>query len=115
MVAPASATLPAGGSVAVTVELNVAEGFHPGGRYTGEVRLDGAYEQCVCLILEVESPVVNRLRVEQGDPPLRLRAHRWYDHFQCAESCVVSRPAPTIPPGNVAPAVVVDRLDPAKG
>lgn len=25
-----------------------------------------------------------------GDPPVRIRAHHWYDHFQCTERCECS-------------------------
>jgi hypothetical protein len=64
-----------------------------GAQYVAEVRIVGAYEQCVRLVLDVaaKGAVVDcgpsRCEVAAGDLPVRIRAHRWYDHFQCTEPC----------------------------
>jgi hypothetical protein len=64
------------------------------GDYVAEVFITGSYEQCVELRLGVvpsQKCPPGKPRcfcdVVQGDPPVRIRAHRWYDHFQCTEPC----------------------------
>jgi hypothetical protein len=68
----------------------------PEGEYQAEIVVSGAYEQCVRVRLHVR----NRKTcgdehcvcdVVQGDPPVRIRAHHWYHHFQCTEPCVDDR------------------------
>jgi hypothetical protein len=93
---PTTAQLQSGQSVAVTVELTLSDTFQPGASYSTEVLIVGAYEQCVCLTLKVEQECVCHCQVEQGDPPVRVKAHQWYDHFQCSELC-----SPTRTPGTV--------------
>jgi hypothetical protein len=86
-VTPATAVLQPGQSISVTAELTVTEPFQPGAVYESEVVITGSYEQCVCLTLCVDRETVCQCSVEQGDPPVRVRAHQWYDHFQCVEAC----------------------------
>ncbi|MBI3015729.1 MAG: hypothetical protein HYY65_11890 [Candidatus Tectomicrobia bacterium] len=92
---PTNLTLPAGQSGVVTATFTVPAGFTPG-RYEAEILVQGAYEQCVCVTLEVQGEQHCACEVAQGDPPVRIRAHRWHDHFQCAEPCA---PQPVGKPG----------------
>ncbi len=92
-VSPSSASLPPGAFVNVAVTFTVTEDFHSGGQYTAEFQVYGAYEQCVRLTLDIE-PATGKecprehCEVRAGDLPVRIRAHQWYDHFQCTEPCV---------------------------
>jgi hypothetical protein len=86
-VTPATAVLQSGESISVRAELPVTEPFQAGVVYKSEVLITGSYEQCVCLTLRVDPETVCHCSVEQGDPPVRIHAHQWYDHFQCAETC----------------------------
>jgi hypothetical protein len=68
----------------------------PEGEYDAEIVVRGAYEQCVSVRLNVKCEKTSgreraTCEVVQGDPPVRIRAHHWYDHFQCTESCVEHR------------------------
>jgi len=87
-VSPAAERLKAGGSTSVVAEFTPTHDFQAGQTYTAELLIEGAYEQCVCFQFTPVAEVVARCEVEQGDPPIRLRAHHWYDHFRCAEPCV---------------------------
>ena len=56
-------------------------------------------EQCVCIRLRVRCKKTCgdeccTCEVVQGDPPVRIRAHHWYDRFQCTEPCVVPQREP---------------------
>jgi hypothetical protein len=85
-----------------TVPVNIDEG-----RYEAEIDVNGSYEQFVHVVFEVvrRRPwhLLDRLRCDckeqhceivQGDPPVRVRAHRWYDHFQCTSPCTVPEERP---------------------
>ena len=87
---PASAVLQPNESMAVAAELRISETFQPGSIYRTEVVIAGSYERCVCITLCVERETVSHCSVELGDPPVRIRAHEWYDHFQCVEACAPS-------------------------
>ena len=88
-----SASLPRHDSVTVGVNVPVGADFQAGAQYVAEVRIGGAYEQCVRLVLDVAAKGAvmdcgaSRCEVAAGDLPVRIRAHRWYDHFQCTEPC----------------------------
>lgn len=86
-VSPANANLAAGQSTVVTVTFTPNQVFQPGQTYHGEVLIKGAYEQCVCFEFTALREGHVECEVEQGDPPLRIRKHDWYDHFQCVEPC----------------------------
>ncbi len=86
-VAPASVNLNANQSATITVTLHVSDTFETGNAYTAEVTLTGQYEQCVQLSLTVCTKRTHHCTVRQGDIPTHIRAHRWYDHFQCEEPC----------------------------
>jgi hypothetical protein len=98
-VTPAELTLAPGRAGLAQATFTVPETAE--GSYEGEILIHGAYEQCVCLQVTVREPRKctcgqQRCRcgqqccvceVVQGDPPVRIRAHHWYDHFQCSERC----------------------------
>jgi hypothetical protein len=92
---PNSLTLPsrhAGISKATFKVLKVPEGD-----YDAEIVIKGAYEQCVRVRLRVNFTKTCGEEeclcdVLQGEPPERIRAHRWYDHFQCVEKCDEATP-----------------------
>jgi hypothetical protein len=104
-VVPQSASLAPSDSVDVTAVLTVTNDFQPGGQYTAEIQIYGAYEQCVRITLDIEPPtakdcVPQHCEVRAGDLPVRIRAHQWYDHFQCTEPCVeLLRHPPARPTG----------------
>ncbi|MGH7499351.1 MAG: hypothetical protein ACREL3_10925 [Gemmatimonadales bacterium] len=84
--APHTLQLAGGQSGVVAGTFTVPEEF-PTGHYEAEILIKGAYEQCVRVSLQVCREQHCTCRVFQGDPPVRIRAHRWYDHFQCEEPC----------------------------
>jgi hypothetical protein len=86
-VSPATANLAPSQSTPVTVTFTPTGVFQPGQTYHGEVLIKGAYEQCVCFEFIALREGHVECEVEQGDPPIRIRKHDWYDHFQCAEPC----------------------------
>lgn len=104
---PKSLDLQPGASGTVEATYGAQPSTAPG-TYHGEVLIRGAYEQCVRLSVRVrarQEPKHCLCVVEQGDPPTRLRAHRWYDHFQCEEECfprVHRSPPPQETPGIAA-------------
>jgi hypothetical protein len=102
-VSPANIHLNAGGSATVKVEFVVPKTFAAGDAYDAEVRVLGLYEQCVRLRLHVRP--VPHCAVKQGEIPTHIRAHRWYEHFQCEELCfepahAVRHPGLTVPPAQ---------------
>jgi hypothetical protein len=93
--APTSLQLAGGMSGVVEASFAVPDEMAPGA-YEAEILVRGAYEQCVRVLLCVtrkpgcgpDLPQCCRCEITQGDPPIRIRAHHWYDHFQCSEPCV---------------------------
>ena len=66
------------------------------GDYYAEIVVRGAWERCVRVLLQVRHRKTCgddrcACEVEVGDPPVRIRAHHWYHHFQCTEPCVDPR------------------------
>jgi hypothetical protein len=92
-VSPQSAHLNAGERTVVTLSLQLNSQAKAGQQHETEVALRGAYEQCVRVRLQVCDDSAAHCEVEQGDPPVRIRAHQWYDHFQCEEPCAPSHEA----------------------
>ena len=90
-VSPPTAHLNAGERVVVTLALQLNPYVKAGQQHEAEVTLRGAYEQCVRVRLRICDDAAAHCEVEQGDPPVRVRAHRWYDHFQCEEPCLPAR------------------------
>lgn len=94
---PKSLQLAGGMSGVVEAAFAVPDQMAPGD-YEAEIVVRGAYEQCVRVLLRVTKkpgcgPDMPHCRCEitQGDPPVRVRAHHWYDHFQCTEPCAPAR------------------------
>jgi hypothetical protein len=88
---PSSLTLQPGHAGIVSAKFTVPN--VPEGDYHAEVIVNGAYEQCVRVTLRVQCRKTCgdehcTCDVVQGDPPVRIRAHHWFDHFQCTEPCV---------------------------
>jgi hypothetical protein len=86
-VAPANVNLNPNQSATIEVTLNVTDKFETNNSYAAEVTITGQYEQCVQLHLTVTPSRRHHCDVKQGDIPTHIRAHRWYDHFQCEEPC----------------------------
>ncbi len=89
-VGPTSLTLHGGEAGIVNAKFTVPN--VPDGDYHAEIVIEGAYEQCVRVRLRVNCKKTCgdehcMCEVVQGDPPVRIRAHHWYDHFQCTEPC----------------------------
>ncbi len=59
----------------------------PSGEFRAEILVQGKYEQCIRVNLTISSPKQCVCEISQGDIPMRIRAHHWYDHFQCVEPC----------------------------
>lgn len=85
-VSPGSMTLNPGETRRATATYVVPQGLSSG-RYETEILVSGFYEQCVTVTLRVEDRQHCECHLEQGEIPVRIRAHRWYDHFQCVEDC----------------------------
>jgi hypothetical protein len=77
------------------------------GHYEAEIDVSGSYEQFVRVVLEIVQKrpwrwldclrydcEEDHCEIVQGDPPVRVRAHRWYDHFQCTSPCKVAEERP---------------------
>ena len=96
---PDSLSLPAGHAGVVQAAFTVPN--VQAGDYEAEILVQGAYEQCVRVRLKVRcEKTCGEERcicdVVQGDLPVRIRAHHWYDHFQCTEACVDSLHLPEV-------------------
>jgi hypothetical protein len=88
--APSTLTLAPGEAGLVNAKFTVPK--VPDGDYDAEIVIQGAYEQRVCVRLRVDCKSKcgdehGVCDVVQGNPPVRIRAHQWYHHFQCVEPC----------------------------
>jgi hypothetical protein len=110
--APASLDLAPGTSGFTTASLAIPITFTKG-EYEAKIIVRGAYEQCVDVELEVGCEEMRSATADvvQLDAPFRIRAHHWYDHFQCVEPCgPVHRDAAGTPgAGNAADAAGVPK------
>ena len=91
-VSPAAQQVGGGMSGGLEARFEVPKDMAPG-EYEAEIVVRGAYEQCIRVLLRVtekdcgpDMPAC-RCTISQGDPPVRVRAHHWYHHFQCSEPC----------------------------
>jgi hypothetical protein len=112
LVTPSALTIAPGQSATATVEIAVGEQFHPGATYHSEILVQGKYERCVRLELQMRCDQDEICRFDHGDIPHRIRADDWYRHFQCSEPCFepivrTTQPTtpnnPTVPPGTTNP------------
>ncbi len=85
--APSAADLAPQEAVTAQVSIPLRQGFETGRTYRGEILVRGLYEQCVRVAVQVEPEPRPHCEVRQGEIPVRVRAHRWYHHFQCEEPC----------------------------
>jgi hypothetical protein len=103
VIAPTSASLEPGRSATVDISFPVDEHLEAGAVFAAEMRIVGRYVQCVCLTLEVTRRCPVHCDVEAGEIPTCIRAHQWYDHFQCEEPCFESAGTAGSVPGAAAP------------
>ena len=91
-VSPASQQLAGGTSGGLEAVFEVPKDMAPG-EYEAEIIVRGSHEQCIRVLLRVTEKDCGpdlpacRCTISQGDPPVRVRAHHWYHHFQCSEPC----------------------------
>jgi hypothetical protein len=100
---PNQLVLKSGESGLSTASITVPDNA-PTGEYHAEILVQGQYEQCVRVNLSVGASKNCVCEVAQGDIPVRIRAHHWYDHFQCVEPCFdpIHRVHQDRPTGTVA-------------
>ena len=98
--APPNTVLQPNQTVVVNVTFTVTPEFQAGQYYYGEVVITGAYAQCVRLLMHVRPEETPHCVVDQGEIPTRIRAHRWYHHFQCEEPCAEPAGHSTVIPHN---------------
>lgn len=84
---PESLTLQPQQTQAVTVTVTPGESFEPNRVYTATVAVNGRYADCAKLRLRVHAADTPVCTLEHGEIPTRIRAHNWFDHFQCEELC----------------------------
>jgi hypothetical protein len=106
---PSSFNLKSGETQRVDVAVHVDESMNPNQTYRAEVKVAGRYEQCVQLVVHVRRKQHPYCIIEHGEIPTRIRAHHWYDHFQCDELCFEpvrhrDQREPVKPAANVAAA-----------
>jgi hypothetical protein len=92
VVTPDALQLDEGEVGVVQVQLDNTFLLSAGQRYRGEILVRGFYDQRLLVTCTVEPDASAYLEVKQGEAPTRVRAHRWYDHFQCTESCLPQAP-----------------------
>jgi hypothetical protein len=85
---PAALTLEPGRSGFAAGSLTIPASFAKGS-YQGEITVTGAYEHCVKVTLDVgcDEYQFATCEVVECERYERIRAHHWYDHFQCVEPC----------------------------
>jgi len=72
-------------SVKVTVAPNAT--FEPDSDYASTVTVTGRYAEKVHLRLRVHAADSPCCAIDHGEIPRRIRAHHWFDHFQCEQLC----------------------------
>lgn len=85
-IVPTKKLLAPGESFLAEVTFTIPEGF-AGSDYEADILLKGAYEQCIKLFLEVKSHHDASCHVKQGEIPKVIKAHHWFNHFQCEKPC----------------------------
>ena len=100
---PANFDLAPGAHQAVKVSVTPDKSFEAGRVYGSAVTIAGRYEECVQLRVRVHPSREPCCPVEHGEIPRHIRAHQWFDHFQCEELCfepvsATRQPAPAPSP-----------------
>ena len=88
-VTPNKKELAPGESLKAKVSFKIPEAF-AGSHLQTEILLRGAYEQCIVIDLCVKSREESCSDIQQGEVPTQVKAHHWYDHFQCEKPCFES-------------------------
>ena len=84
---PASFELAPGAHPVVRISVKVNGSFEPGREYQSTVTIAGRYEDCAQLRLRVHRVRTPCCVIDHGEIPRRIRAHNWFDHFQCEQLC----------------------------
>ena len=83
---PQALLIDPGESKTARLELDDSLALSPG-RYSTSLRATGLTAPEIRLRCEACPDPSAQFELEQGEPPTRVRAHHWYDHFQCTDSC----------------------------
>jgi hypothetical protein len=102
-VVPQSITAAPGETVSAVIGVAVGEEFQSGTAYDAEILVQGKYERCVKVVLNVACACDTACSFDQGDIPYKVRADSWYRHFQCSEPCFEA--IPQTGSGNQVPVV----------
>lgn len=86
-VAPETLQLGPGERRVVQLELLGSSSLSAAQTYRGELLVRGFHEQRLPVRCAIEADASGYVEIDQGEAPTRRRAHRWYDHFQCTQSC----------------------------
>lgn len=86
-ISPLSLSLGAGQSGVVRLTLENSVSFQPRQAYHSTLLIHGYHEHPLALHCDVKADASDHGELEQGEIPTRVRAHHWYDHFQCTEPC----------------------------
>lgn len=73
-------------SLQATATFTIPETF-AGSSYRTRIKVFGAYEQYIEVCLTVRPKQACCCYIEQGDIPKRVKAHHWFNHFQCEQDC----------------------------
>ncbi|WP_166263954.1 hypothetical protein [Marinobacter caseinilyticus] len=83
---PDKKTLAPGESLTAVISFTVPETF-AGSTYSARITVAGAYDQFIQVWLVVRPKQACCCHIEQGEIPKRIKAHHWFNHFQCEEDC----------------------------
>jgi hypothetical protein len=75
------------GHAVLRVQLKDTLALGPSQRYHAALLVDGGKAPRIPITCTIKPDPAAYVEVSQGDLPMRLRAHHWYDHFQCSLPC----------------------------
>lgn len=81
-------------STMIDLRMLNTQALRPGQEYQCELVVRGFHEQRLAVRCMVHQDPNGYVEVSQGELPTRIRAHHWYDHFQCTEPCVTGSSNP---------------------
>jgi hypothetical protein len=85
------------GHAVLHVRLQNTAALSPGQDYHAALSIDGLTRERVPITCVIKQDPAAHAEVSQGDFPTHLRAHHWYDHFQCTVPCAPGPPNPSDP------------------
>jgi hypothetical protein len=89
------------GHAVLRLRLQNTAALSPGQDYHAALLIDGLSKERVPITCTIKQDPTAHAQVSQGDFPTRIRAHHWYDHFQCTVPCA---PLPaSLPTTNLRP------------